>query len=205
MITSYYVSCCLSLGRNARYTYIVGSDALAPLCSVFVMNLVIWVSYRLLLQYWCKHVTFICDTMPFLYIFLLLLIFISFQSVWNFVFNQGFVVCINMFFVEDKEQMHVQQGKRMGGLEQKWPTVIVLCGLLFQKRYADAIMKDIFQDSGTECKAYVVLPAIICSVFHFLPQVLRTILAWFRILWRNAVVYMTRPDFAVEIYSWLRC
>jgi hypothetical protein len=119
--------------------------------------------------------------------------------------QSGFVVCINMFFVEDKEQMHVQQGKLMGGLEQKWPTVIVLCGLLFQKRYADPIMKDILQDSGTECKAYVVLHAIMCSVFHFLPQVLRTLPAWFRILWRNAVVYMTRPDFAVEIYSRLRC
>jgi len=29
-----------------------------------------------------------------------------------------------MFLAQDKEQMHVQQGKLMGGLEQKCTTVI---------------------------------------------------------------------------------
>jgi len=33
------------------------------------------------------------------------------------------MVCINVF-AQDKEQMHVQQGKPMGGLEQKCSTVI---------------------------------------------------------------------------------
>jgi len=131
---------------------------------------------------------FICDTMPFLHIFLWLFYFIFFSACYGLYFQSWLIVCIIVSRTRQRANARATR-KANGRLRAKVPYGFIIVWIIVSQTLCWSSNDIHLSDNGTECKVEVVLPAIICSAFRFLPWVLRTMPAWFRIVWRNATVY----------------